>query len=69
MTAQHLLNLHAPQFLHDADTLLALNYPQSKITRKPVLVEGRIHVGYRYRVSRGFLRFEEATAFGLVSAP
>lgn len=69
MTPQRLLDIHAPQYLHEADTILALNYPSAKITRKPVLVEGRIHVGYRYRISRGFLRFEEATAFGLISAP
>lgn len=69
MTPQQLLDIHAPSFLHDADTLLALNYPQAKITRRPVLVDGRIHVGYRYRISRGFLRSESATAFGLISAP
>ena len=60
MTAQRLLSLHRPAFLHHADTLLTMHYPGARITRRKIVVDGTIHVGWRYRIRKSFFRREYA---------
>jgi arsenate reductase-like glutaredoxin family protein len=63
MTAQQLLKTHDPRTVHCADTILTMQYPDAKITRRPIVVEKRIHVGYHYTISRGLLRWETAELY------
>lgn len=65
MSAQRILDIHKPAFLHHADTLLTMHYPKARITRKPILVQGRIHIGYRFTIHKSLWKKERAEIHGV----
>ncbi len=67
MIAQRILDIHSPESLQDVDTILAMQFPRARITRRAVFAEGTMMcLGYEYVIRHCLLRRERVFVKGLM---